>query len=721
MWNITDDLILYSYNISIDNLVSLSSPFVSLAYNNTIGSTNATVNFNYRLGATVPAGIHTLRFEFSDGHTAQALTSNYEFDYGGIFDKKLQITVDDKRDIILTSSDGEFTNVEKLSDRLSYSFKPIELKTQYNFEVYTDENLYILHNDKLDDWIVAGKNWIDFKVENQPNTNVKITKTSSKSAVVTVTNIVNPKEDEKGLIEEILNPTEIPEIKFNSVGEINTVTLNYTIYTYNVTVTDMPTMLGGNIWTSQVRFDKYNGSYGINLINRSYNNTNYFSQSGYLAQNISIWPFYELWNITYTTPAVTTTTTYITNYSWKINDYNQSILLNQTLLPLTINNCTNLTWAKAINFLMYNENYTAATGTKQVNGTVNVYLELSPSGFSGSSVNTSLSMTGGWNHSLCMFPNSSVAVGNSIIEYYAPGFTNRKFFLNNVTLSNNTLTVPLYLLQSSLSSNIQEKVYDRSTGSGIGGAYVSLLRFYPDQAAYKTVAMTLTDDLGYAVESLQPYDIYYKFLVNYNLENKLLTELQTVYTGTKLLPISLGDDSLKSLQYIGSIGTNVTCTKSTRTCEFVWSDPNGLTRTADFKVYKQNGFGKTIIYENTLDSSSGILFYTLPASENINTSTYIAEGAIHTNTKNSFYIVGRAEMRNFVGLSSWGGIDAVLYAFMLLEIVLCFIFVDLGPAGVIAMMILGMGFGTFLGMIPFTFSAIISLAIIGGLIIYKSK
>jgi len=58
---------------------------------------------------------------------------------------------------------------------------------------------------------------------------------------------------------------------------------------------------------------------------------------------------------------------------------------------------------------------------------------------------------------------------------------------------------------------------------------------------------------------------------------------------------------------------------------------------------------------------------------------------------------------------------------MLLEVVLCFVFIDFGPAGIIAMMILGLGVGTFIGFIPFTFSAIISLAIIGGLIIYKSR
>jgi hypothetical protein len=160
---------------------------------------------------------------------------------------------------------------------------------------------------------------------------------------------------------------------------------------------------------------------------------------------------------------------------------------------------------------------------------------------------------------------------------------------------------------------------------------------------------------------------------------------------------------------------------ATRTCVFTWSDPNGLTRTADLKIYKQNGFGKTIIYENTMDSSSGVLFYTLPAGENLNTSTYIAEGGIETNTHNSFYVVGRDELRAFPGIANWGGIDAVLYAFMLLEIVLCFIFIDFGPAGIISMMILGLGVGVFMGFIPFTFGAIISLAIIGGLIIYKSR
>jgi hypothetical protein len=50
-----------------------------------------------------------------------------------------------------------------------------------------------------------------------------------------------------------------------------------------------------------------------------------------------------------------------------------------------------------------------------------------------------------------------------------------------------------------------------------------------------------------------------------------------------------------------------------------------------------------------------------------------------------------------------------------------FIFLDLGPAGVITGTMVALGFGTFIGWVPFTWAAIVSLTIIGGIIIVRSR
>ena len=178
----------------------------------------------------------------------------------------------------------------------------------------------------------------------------------------------------------------------------------------------------------------------------------------------------------------------------------------------------------------------------------------------------------------------------------------------------------------------------------------------------------------------------------------------------------------ESLQKIRGIYGNVTCTLATHTCAYTWSDPTGLTQYATLKVYSLDGFGKNLIYGQNTSSASGIMFYTVPAASWRNGTLYSAEGGIETNTANSFWVYDRAEMIGRAGdLGLWGGINNVLFGMMLLVCAMAFIFIDLGPAGIITGSMVALGVGAFLGWVPLTVPAIISLIIIGGIIISKVR
>jgi hypothetical protein len=685
-----DDQSISSFNISIDGFpVNVSTGLSAKEYN---------VSINYPWANLSNKFVHTMYVRVADGHTAASIS---DWDTGnGVLGNILEYKEPKSKELIARIT-GEsifdrFTTTKKV-DRYTFTFAPSDkLAKSSTFIVETKDKINIIRNDDTiyKVWLTFGNHWMDFVIDNKAP-DITIKQLSDTKVEVRINNII------PGAIQ-----------RYSSIGDLNIVDFEYDFYTYNITISDSATATSGQPLVATILFNKGTANYNVSATNRSYNHTGLNIASGTLLSRDSE---NETWTINYNSTSVAASTIFPVNYSWDINGDTFTTNSTQTIHQLSLQACTNASWSRVLNFMTYDE---SNSSNRPVNATINVFLELR--NIVGYSINTSVGFVNTANASICMWPNSSVAVGDSIIEYYADGYTNRKFFLINTTLSNDTtLVVPLYLLNETLSNNIQEKVYDRSTGSGVSGAYVSLLRFYPELGAYRTVAMTKTDDLGYAVESLVPYDVFYKFLVTYNMEPKLLTELQTVYTGLKLLPISLTEDILKSMQYIGAVSSSVSCDKPTRTCQYIWSDSNGITENAEFKMYRENGFGRTLIYENTLASSSGILFYTLPGSENMNTSNYIAEGGIKTS--DGFFIVGRDNMKNTVSIASWGGLDAILYIFMILEIVLCFVFINSGPAGIISMMILGLGIGTFLGVVPFAFSAIISLAIIGGLIIYKSR
>ena len=734
-FNMSDNLILYSYNFSIDN--------AQVKYNNTLAdlgaNQNVSVQFSYPITNLSP-GSHTLGLRIADGHTSQILQNQYLFDTGSMIADGLTITVvepgtSDQRTIKIKNMKGSMSdtyNITPQMDRFSYTYTPATLDSSYEFILTSTHEISILraHDTPYQEWIVTGNNWVDFLLENQPNEIVRIEKIDDYNVKVLLTGLefdsIKEQDNNKDKQKPKNNKNTDKSLKFHSIGELNVVQYNYTFFTYNATITDYSSVINNAQYLGSIRFNKGNDSFYAYNITRSYNlSAPILNRTGIIDQNVTTSPFYENWNVTYQSPNVPLTggtVVFNVNYSWKIGAYNHSLNFTQTVIPMGIGNCTNDTWAKSINFLMYDEDFSNVSDPHYVNSTLNVWLEVTPIGVGGGGkVNTSIAFIGGWNYSICILPNTSVAVGNSIMEYYAPEYSNRKFYLLNFNLSNITKIVPLYLVNNTKATNIQMKVYDKSTGAAVSGAYIQVLRYYPELGAYRTVEIEKTDDTGYAVGKLIPFDIFYRFNVIYNNELKLESQLQTIYTTTKLLPISLSEDVLRSFQFIGSISQNTTCNINTRTCTFVWTDVSGLTELAEFNVYKVNAWGKNLIYHQSIASPSGLMFYTVPMAEDMNGSVYTAEGSIETNTVNSKYVMSRAQMSTKSGLEMWGGVQTVLYGMMLVVVALGFIFIDLGPAGVICGTLIALIFGSWMGWIPLMYPALVSLCIIGGIIISKIR
>ncbi len=692
-WNVSDDVVLYSYNITVDEK--------QILYNNSLNSaTNMTIGLSY-ITSNFTIGSHKLSLIVSDGHTSNTLEENYTIEYGGLFDDGLGFDIGDRTMRIknVDSSMGDRWTVIKYYDRYSYVYSPVkDMKTSYEFIITSSEKIQILNAEPYQSWVVSGKNWMDFVLDNQPNEIINISRIDDKSVNVKISN---------------LNPTE--KLTFHSLGEVNTATYNYTFNSYNITVTDSQSITSGSSWHATVKFDKGNASFGIMNISRAYNNTDLNLSYGTLVYNRTIVPKYELWNISYTAPIVSgTATNWSTNYRWFIESTQQTFNSSQIISSLNIGDCSNTSWVKAVTLLLINENSTNLT--EYINGTVNLYLEATPVGGAVGiqGANVSIKFEKAFNYSICIVPNASVSVGNSIIEYMAPGYSTRHYYMINQTLTNNTLNIPLYLLSNGISSVIQAKVYDKSSGDPVPGAYIELLRYYPESNSFKLVEMMQSDTNGYGTFTVALYNTLYKWIVIHNSAVKLDTETSTVYSGTKLLPISLSQDALGEFQYIGAVANNVTWDKTTNTAIFQWYDTNAVVTKGQLKVYRQNGWGKTLLSDTQLITASGILAYTV--TENTTGNTYIAEGILDPVYKWPIISIMNPDYNI---RSTWG--DTVVLALMLLTIVLAFMFLDLGVAGVVTGSLVALGVGSFLHIISLSFMSLISLALIGGIFIARAN
>jgi hypothetical protein len=91
-------------------------------------------------------------------------------------------------------------------------------------------------------------------------------------------------------------------------------------------------------------------------------------------------------------------------------------------------------------------------------------------------------------------------------------YDQRQYFLLKAFLDASApQTIPIYLENATYSKQTQIFVRDE-TGKGLRGIYLAIQRYYAGTNDYKVVAMSKTNDQGYAVTYLRPNDPYYRII-----------------------------------------------------------------------------------------------------------------------------------------------------------------------------------------------------------------
>lgn len=726
-FNISDTN-LFSFNLSINGAQKYRKTGMT--------SVNYQINLSQNPNQFSDRVRNNLTLVVSDGHTAEELIDTYKFDidsdsldiastqYGedpdipwlskDAFIGKVVNYVLPIEDIfpstrsnlqhisiaILDGSNSDRFTIDEGFDRYTFTYEPEVVQDSYQFIVNSDTELFVVNRPETiyKTWIVTGNKWVDFMLDNEPNAVVTIEKTGYSSAIATITGLEHPEK-----------------LSFHSIGELNTVTKVYSFFEYS---NNAP---GFRATDKEISYSPYNLS-----INRSsevttsarliWNGTNYPNSS--LTKTSS--STRDVYNKTLVTPRIINSKNY--NNSWNYTVFNsvmsvsRVVKFNQKITEFNLTNCSLSPTRPGINFSVVDVDTGAGIGALRMNGIFSIWTHPSLSPISGNKVknfslaattntttsvfricvNTNKNLSIGWNMNY-ITSTAGYNIGQSLVSSLVGGTSPQ----NITNTTSRIYTLPLVSSAASVVINLIDRF-----GSNMVSYLVKMFLIRPGLPDTITTSF-ITDFKGEWVVSYNAVKAY-RFDVYTPAQTQMIFSTGTTMITSNPFVIQVPNDQndLASLQAMTRIASNVTCNAISKTCRFTWNDP--IIKEGFFEVFRVNGWGKTLIFNDSTVASAGTLSYTV--AENVSGNSYHAVGSIESNTNNSFYVVGRADLLAGGGIfSNLGDTSTIIFSAFFLVLTLSLLLIDIGPIGLFLGTFLGLLAGTILGIVPLSIAGLIAI------------
>lgn len=501
-FNFTDNLMLFSYNITLDTTTQIA---------NKSGLTTNSFQYNFSYDTeTLTKGKHTINVRVADGHTSNII-QDFKVS-NGLFNSYLRYRWDDKYVRIEKKGGGIFEDLfdtlfdnfetTKLTDRYTWTYEPWDEKSIQVFSVKSDNQIYIINKpeSKYKQWIIFDDKWMDFVLKDESPT-INISRIAWNEVEVTVSNIKNPK-------------TQL----YNSIGELNIVTRNYTFYKLNASVEYNPLVVEGALNTLTLTLN----SSSLNEFNIS-TVLNWASTSKGTGIRTNISNESIQFENAFNTPTIPQT---LVNWTWYFNvsNYNFSLSGNQTYISINLTACTPGDYV-ILNFTLKDEE-TLVKASNISNASIKTDITLT------SILNTSMvwNLTSTWNFSLSSNnqPELLVCLSNetlnassfrldALTEYSFASHVIEHNYITNFILSGATIPkiTSLYDLATADSTSFLIN-YQNENYVYVEGAIVDVLRKYIGEGLFRSVEHAKTDESGQTRVHLVTEDIIYKFNVYLN-------------------------------------------------------------------------------------------------------------------------------------------------------------------------------------------------------------
>ncbi len=633
-FNITDNIMLHSYNISIDGN--------NIQGNNSIGTTSLWINFSYLNSSWLP-GEHTLTLRWADGHTAQELGGEYDWN-NGIFNQYMKYRFYDKGFVKSEKKDGSWFDswkTERLKDRYTQTLTPAIPSSTITIVEESDMPIYIYDSpgNYGGKWVVMGNHWKDYVLEGETNTQINIVRINDYKVEVTISGIKN---------KDVL--------KFNSIGDLNVVEKNYTFVTTNATVTYQNLVSEKQSQTILFNISTPVGittTDGALVWNGSHQTVVKTSQGDY-----------DLYSSTFDTPDIDAAT-WLVNFTWSYNvsslngTESGSILNNQTITQIGVDNCSTYDMI-GLNLTVRRDDTEEFVATN-IGAYVQVFFEdlnnFRPFNLTWSDVHHA---------GICINPNSSNYTIYSQIEYGGTdAWATETHYLTNFTITNQTEFVDLYLTPNS--TVVTFSVTDQDDNV-VPNVFINVLRYDFDTNSHITTEILETDEQGEALGNIVLTTQWYKFLLVYQGATVLETDPVKITGTERNFRINLRANFFDFMEDFDGVQTDLKFTNSTLNFAYTFLNTEGTSVTACLKVIERSAVTDLLVNETCVSSSGGTILVNIGTPGSTDGKSYMATGTIQVNPTDVTDILWKIFGRDF---KRWGqdGIFVAMFVRMGLALI----------------------------------------------------
>ncbi len=301
-------------------------------------------------------------------------------------------------------------------------------------------------------------------------------------------------------------------------------------------------------------------------------------------------------------------------FFWRMSIFNGTTTLNiNTSTQLQIVTAVNLDECNtapryvnvsSVNFTTHREVDRAAL-TANFNSFFQFYL-----GTGSVMKNSNATLTGASVYEFCIDQNETFTT-NSNIDVSATSYEDRHYDLIRQIYTNTTTVQQLFLLNSTLSSNIIIEVRDEGLIPQ-SNIIVNISRFYPGVAKFFPVEIQVTDEFGQVLAKLIENDAKYRFTF-YSLNGNLLKTSEDITIACRnvfcVVPFVLEDvtDEFARFDNLTTYSSTLSFDNTTNIFTFAWDDQRGESTITRLEVTRYQLNASTLVCNTSSTSTLSTL------------------------------------------------------------------------------------------------------------------
>ena len=318
-------------------------------------------------------------------------------------------------------------------------------------------------------------------------------------------------------------------------------------------------------------------------------------------------------------------------------------------------------------------------------------------------------------YSLCISPATLNGTTDAQIDFYNGSYPIRSYYLVGATIDNITDVIDLHLLHTNLASRITFTVKD-SSGVILPNVYINVQRYYTEINSYKTAAMMKTDSNGQSNAYMEAYSVYYKFIIM-DSDGTVLHVVPSMLITSSDMSLSIPAGVVPEFfSYYGTVAHNCTYTSSIRTIKCTVIETTGLMKEACLDVTYKGGVNDTKMAHNCSTSSSYTLGYIAPLTVN---GTYLYRLSANVSSTVGFVTLEQDFFNAAAAASQFGMFG--IWIFLFLAVTITFGGLAMHPLFGVVGLLSSMGLSIAFGLIEPMWSAFITAALLGVIIIYRMQ